>query len=95
MGFTGAQKCYIRIRIWVKAGPAGLKSAISEKEIAIFELSKVLFPDKHSRELPGSLPEFSNKAFSWSCAFERSVLWPIGSEVKVFWTIRAFICERV
>jgi hypothetical protein len=30
------------------------KSAISEKEIAIFELRKVLFPEKHLQELPGA-----------------------------------------
>jgi hypothetical protein len=32
----------------------GQKGAISDKEIAIFELRKVLFPDKHLRELPGA-----------------------------------------
>ena len=30
------------------------KSAISEKEIAIFKLRKVLFPEKHLQELPGA-----------------------------------------
>jgi hypothetical protein len=35
-----------------KCPPDGQKSAISDKEIAIFELRKVLFPDKHLRELP-------------------------------------------
>jgi len=35
-----------------------LKSAISEKEITLFGLLKVLFPDKHSRELPGSYTDF-------------------------------------
>jgi hypothetical protein len=34
--------------------PDGQKGAISEKEIAIFEPIKVLFPDKHLREqFPG------------------------------------------
>ena len=35
-----------------------LKSAISEKEITLFGLLKVLFPDKHSGELPGSYTDF-------------------------------------
>ena len=39
-----------------KCQPNGQKGAISEKEIAIFELRKVLFPDKHLRELPGAYP---------------------------------------
>jgi hypothetical protein len=29
------------------------KSAISEKEMAVLGPKNVLFPDKHSRELPG------------------------------------------
>jgi hypothetical protein len=37
-----------------KCQPDGQKGAISDKEIAIFELRKVLFPDKHLRELPGA-----------------------------------------
>jgi hypothetical protein len=37
-----------------KCWPEGQKSAIPEKEIAIFELRKVLFPEKHLRELPGA-----------------------------------------
>jgi len=37
-----------------KCRPEGQKSAITEKEIAIFELRKVLFPEKHLRELPGA-----------------------------------------
>jgi hypothetical protein len=37
-----------------KCQPDGQKGAISEKEIAIFELRKVLFPDKHLWELPGA-----------------------------------------
>jgi hypothetical protein len=37
-----------------KCQPEGQKGAISDKEIAIFELRKVLFPDKHLRELPGA-----------------------------------------
>jgi len=35
-----------------KCQPNGQKGAISEKEIAIFKLRKVLFLDKHLRELP-------------------------------------------
>ena len=34
-----------------KCWPGGQKSAISEKEIAVFELRKVLFPEKHLQEL--------------------------------------------
>ena len=37
-----------------KHQPEGPKSAISEKELALFELRKVLFPEKHLRELPGA-----------------------------------------
>jgi hypothetical protein len=37
-----------------KCQPDGQKGAISGKEIAIFEPRKVLFPDKHLRELPGA-----------------------------------------
>ena len=37
-----------------KCQPDGQKGVISEKEIAIFELRKVLFLDKHLRELPGA-----------------------------------------
>ena len=37
-----------------KRQPEGPKSAISEKELVIFELRKVLFSEKHLRELPGA-----------------------------------------
>jgi hypothetical protein len=40
------------------AQPDGQKGAISEKEIAIFELRKVLFPDKHLWELPSLFRNF-------------------------------------
>ena len=37
-----------------KRQPEGPKSAILEKELVIFELRKVLFSEKHLRELPGA-----------------------------------------
>jgi hypothetical protein len=37
-----------------KPQPESPKSAISEKELVIFELRKVLFSEKHLRELPGA-----------------------------------------
>ena len=43
--------------LYRKCRPEGQKSAITEKEIAIFELRKVLFPEKHLRELPGALTD--------------------------------------
>ena len=47
--------------LYQKYQPDGQKSAISEKEIAIFELRKVLFPEKHLRELPGASRASSTK----------------------------------
>jgi len=41
-----------------KCHPDGQKGAILDKEIAIFELRKVLFPDKHLREFPGASSKY-------------------------------------
>jgi hypothetical protein len=51
-----------------KCWPEDQKSAISEKEIAIFELRKVLFPEKHLRELPGAY-ECPNRLLTLTIAF--------------------------
>jgi hypothetical protein len=40
--------------LYQKCQPEAQKSPITEKEMAIFELRKVLFPEKHLRELPGA-----------------------------------------
>jgi hypothetical protein len=40
--------------LYRKCQSEGQKSAITEKEMAIFELRKVLFLEKHLRELPGA-----------------------------------------
>jgi hypothetical protein len=42
------------IRKKMKENESSPQSAISEKEMAVLGPKKVLFPDKHSRELPGS-----------------------------------------
>ena len=49
----------------------GQKSAIPEKEMAIFELRKVLFPEKHLRELPGACPKNSPSGKSPRHVFSR------------------------
>ena len=52
--------CYIRIRIPLENQLGRQKSAISEKEMAVLGPKNVLFPDKHSRELPGSCVFFTD-----------------------------------
>jgi len=46
--------CYVQIRIVLENRLGSQKSAISEREMAVLGPKNVLFPDKHSRELPGS-----------------------------------------
>jgi hypothetical protein len=46
-----------------KRQPEGPKSAISEKELAIFELRKVLFSEKHLGEASETAPYLSNILF--------------------------------
>ena len=48
------KRCYLGEGYGTLDQPEALKGAISEKEITIFELEKVLFSQRPYRELPGA-----------------------------------------